>query len=52
MMYAVIVILIVLLTISLVINIWLSAELERIHRESEMEWGEPDLVDFTWEDEE
>ena len=50
MMYAVIVVLIILLVISLAVNMWLAAELERIHREDEMEWG--DLADFTWEDEE
>lgn len=33
-------------------NLWLAGELERRDRESEMEWGDPDMADFTWEDEE
>ncbi len=25
-------------------NLWLAGELERIHREEEEEWGDPDLI--------
>lgn len=45
MMYTIIVILIVLLATSLLVNVWLAGELERIHRESELEWGDPDSIE-------
>lgn len=45
MMISIIVILMALLVISLAVNIWLAGELERIHRESELDWGDPDSIE-------